>query len=225
MTTYHNPRTGMEALGELKDKLEVGILGFLAYRAGRNHYNVHGDLEEAIIYGAHALRRWWIWIFFVKVWLFSAAFTAWMLYLHFHDIRGESFQANSSDFNNVTLTGLIFLGPAALALAILYCRNVDYSLFKRRLVYKVLRPLVVVLDRVPAWGLYVIVPCILCFPTGWFVGDPAPTFDQQPSAFQAVCEQVNAAHDAGQTKVAIDDDILRRAGVGSDLQGWYAKHC
>ena len=222
MTTYH--RTGVEALQDLKTRLEVGLLGFLAYRAGRNHYNVHGDLEEAVIYGAHALRRWWIWLFFVKVWIFSTCFLGWMLYLRFHDIRGESFVTNSSAFDNVTYTLAAFLLPALLGLLVLYCRNVDYSLFKRRFVYRVLRPLVVVLDRVPAWGLYLIVPCALFFPTGWFIdGEPVRESDQ--IAAVNLCRDINTARATGDTTYEVSDILADRVGLGDDLQGWYSDHC
>ena len=220
--TYH--RTGMEALGELKDKLEVGLLGFLAYRAGRNHYNVHGDLEEAIVYGAHALRRWWIWLFFVKVWIFSTLFLGWMLYLRFHDIRGESFQPNGPAFNNVTYTLLVFIGPALLALLVTYCRNVDYSLFKRRFVYRVLRPVVIVLDKVPAWGLYLIVPCMLLFPTGWF-RDGEPVRESDVIAAQNLCRDITNARAEGDTTYEVTDIMRERVGLGDDLQAWYGDHC
>jgi len=228
MTTYQ-PRTGMEALGELKDKLEVGLLGFLAYRAGRNHYNVHGDLEEAIVYGAHALRRWWVWIFFVKVWIFSALFLCWMLYLRFHDIRGESFVPNSSAFDNVTYTLAAFLPVALLGLLVIYCRNVDYSLFKRRFVYRVFRPLTKVLDWVPAWGFYLIVPCALFFPTGWFVGEPGPepwTAASIAEQTERVCEKATAARERGEATVSFDPAVnLDVLHIDGDFEGWYRENC
>lgn len=226
--TYH--RTGGEALQELRSKLEVGLLGFLAWRAGRNYYNIQPDFGDAVIHGATALRRWWVWLFFVKVWLFSAAFTGWMLYLRFHDIRGESFVANSSDFNNVTFTLLAFLPFGLLGLLVAYCRNVDFSLFKRRLVYKVARPLTVVLDRVPSGVLYLIVPCALFFPTGWFVGGSDPNDDWTPGQIAAqaewVCEKVATARDNGQPTVTFDPQInLSVLDIGDDFQAWYIANC
>ena len=162
--TYHRPRTGGEALQELRHKCEGVFLSWLAFRAGRNYFNLHPNVEDSFIHGAHAMRRWLIWLFFVKVWLFSACFTGWMLYLRFHDVRGESFQDHSGDMGKITRNGLIFLGPALIALVVTYNRNVDFSLFKRRFVYKVTRPLTVVLDKVPNFVLYLTVLCILCFP-------------------------------------------------------------
>src|SRR4051812_48787914 len=94
---------GLQGLQELRKKCEALLLGWLAYRAGRNYYKLHPDVAEAFIHGAHALRRWWVWLFFFKVWLFSIGFLGWMLYLRFHDVRGESFQPNGHAFNNVTI--------------------------------------------------------------------------------------------------------------------------
>jgi hypothetical protein len=172
MTYQAQPHTyyagsGTHALLELKTRFEGVLLGWLAYRAGRNFYNVHPNLEDAAIHGAHALRRWWVWLFFIKVWLFSAAFILWMYYLRLHDNAtgpGSDFIINDADHSKIVSNGLFFLIPAFVALLITYCRNIDYSLFKRRLVYKVLRPLTVVLTWVPNWLLYLTIPCILMFP-------------------------------------------------------------
>ena len=225
--TYH--RTGGEALQELRSKLEVGLLGFLAWRAGRNYYNMHPDFGDAVIHGATALRRWWVWLFFVKVWIFSVLFLCWMLWLRFHDIRGESFVSNSAAFDNVTYTLIAFLPLALLGLLVVYCRNVDFSLFKRRLVYRVLRPLVAVLDRVPAWAFYLIVPCALFFPTGWFITDDGGS-DWTPGQIAAqaewVCEKVATARDNGQPTVTFDPQInLSVLDIGDDFQGWYIANC
>lgn len=154
---------GTQALLELKRRCEALLLGFLAYRAGRNYYTLHPDVTAAFEHGAHALRRWWVWLFFVKVWLFSVCFLGWMLYLRFHDVRGESFPVDHN-FQVVTRNLLVFIGPALLVLLITYCRNVDYSMFKRRFAYRILLPLVKLLDKVPNWVLYLIVPCALMFP-------------------------------------------------------------
>lgn len=158
---------GTSALMELKRRSEAFLLGWLAYRAGRNHYNLHGSLEEAVVYGAHALRRWWVWIFFFKVWLFSNLFVCWMIYLRLHDnatSNGQDFIINDGDHAVVVRNGLIFAIPALIAVLVTYSRNVDYSLFQRRLVYRVTRPLCRLLDRVPNWVLYLTVLSMLCFP-------------------------------------------------------------
>ena len=99
-----------------------------------------------------------------RAWLLCTALLAGSAHAQlFHDVRGESFN-ETHDFNVVTRNGLLFFVPALLALLVTYCRNVDYSLFKRNVVYRVLRPLVKLIDWVPSWVLYLIVPCMLMFP-------------------------------------------------------------
>ena len=157
----------MNALMELKAKCEALFLGWVAYRAGRNFYEIHPDVEAAFIHGAHALRRWWVWLFFFKVWLFSSAFFLWMHYLRLHDNAtgpDQDFIINDSDHAMLVRRGLIFMVPALVAILITYCRNVDYSLFQRRFVYNVMKPLTVATSFLPNWTLYVLVPCMLCFP-------------------------------------------------------------
>jgi hypothetical protein len=156
--------SGTHAYLELKAKLQAAGCIWLGWKAGRNYYEVRPVIEEAIIHGAHALRRWWIWIFFLNVWLGSTLFAAWMLWLRFHEVRGEGYPDISGDLNIVTRNVLMFLPVSLLSLLITYCRNVDFSLFKRRFVYRLLFPLVVTLDRVPNWLLYLIVFCPLFFP-------------------------------------------------------------
>jgi hypothetical protein len=165
-STYY-PGEGTYALMELKRRCETMWLGWVAYRAGKNYYALHPNVEDAFIHGAHAARRWFIWLLFTKVWLFSLGFLGWMLWLRFHDIRGESFQeavGNTGDMGIVIRNLLIFLPPAFLVLLVTYARNVDFSLFQRRALYTLVKPLVVVLDRVPVGFLYLIVLFPLFFP-------------------------------------------------------------
>lgn len=160
--------SGIHAAQELKSRLEVGILGFLGYRAGKNHYELHHDMEEAVIYGAHAVRRWWVWLVFTKIWLFSAGFSLFMVYLRLHDNgtpNSQDFILNDGDAHVVTRNALIFLIPSfVLGVLVTYTRNIDYSLFKRRAFYWLLRPLSILVTWIPNWVLYLTVLCVLCFP-------------------------------------------------------------
>lgn len=226
--TYHErPRTGAEALQDLQSQCQTLLLGWLAYRAGRNHFNVHGDLEEAFIYGAHALRRWWVWIIFVKIWLFWLCLVGWLSWLEYHDIRGESFYDSSG-----TLAGLRWMGyiglpiTFVLCIAVPYCRNVDYSLFKRRLFYWIFRPLTILLDRVPNGALYLTVLVGLFFPVGWFTHEK--TYDPRAdhlAAVTEVCDIIRESVAKGETSAQIDPDLATDAWVGHDANEWYRSEC
>lgn len=210
---------GTYALMELKRRCEALILGWLAYKAGKNYYAIHPNVEDSFVHGAHALRRWWVWLFFTKVWLGSAIFLGWTLYLGHHDIRGESFHDATGDLAIVTRNLTIFILPALIAILVTYSRNVDFSLFKRRAVYKVLRPVVVVLDRVPNWILYLIVLCPLFFPFAIGGFDSPDAAVNPASAITQVCSLI------AEGNYAIPTALHTAAGVGSDWQAWYEATC
>jgi hypothetical protein len=227
MTTYvEAPRSGAESLFALKDKLQTGLLGFIAYRAGRNHYELHGDLAEAILYGAHAMRRWWSWLIMTQVWLFWLGLNAWLFYLTHHDIRGESYPDITGMLGGLQAVGKIGLPITfVLAVAVPYCRNVDYSLFKRRLVYRLFQPLVILLDRVPNGWLYVTVLVGMFFPVGWFTHEPNRREEWRNdyvAATAALCEQMDLGPEHW---TAIPLDMYHSAHVGSDVGGWYQSMC
>jgi len=221
-STYH--RTGTEALAELKHRTEGVALAWVGYRAGRNHYNLHNDLEEAVIYGAHALRRWWVWLGFVNLTLIFVLATAWMEYLRHHDIRGESFP-ESATFKNTLLQFQIVIPIMVLLLAILYCRNVDYSLFKRRFVYKVLSPLVRLLDRIPNGALYLLIPLLAVLPIR-LIGIGTTDTEIHTDAVTTLCETMDdGGHQATATMLQEAGVPLPLDGDTIDLTTWRAANC
>jgi len=221
------PRSGAEALFTLKDKLQTGLLGFIAYRAGRNHYELHGDMAEAILYGAHAMRRWWSWLIMTQVWLFWFALNAWLFYLVHHDIRGESYPDITGMLAGERNVGKIGLPITfVLAVAVPYCRNVDYSLFKRRLVYRLFQPVTRLLDRVPVGWLYVTILFGLFSPVGWFTHEPNRDVRAvHMAAVAEVCDIIDAARAEGKTSASIDPDLATEAWVGRDVTVWYGQSC
>jgi magnesium-transporting ATPase (P-type) len=228
MTTYQDPRTGTEALVELKNKVQAVWLSWIAYRAGANYYNLHADLPTAIVHGIRAARRWWVWSFFLTVWLFSAAFILMM-----YSQRANGAILDEETGYKITNNGLIILPIALLALLVTYCRNVDFCLFKRRFVYKVMRPLVRLIDKLPNWLLYLTVPAILCFPVAIIphhVTEAALEPWQVERAAKVVCEQIQdyrQGHlgEAIEGKIKLDASLADHAGVGDNLTEWYLAHC
>ena len=156
------PTGGAEALVAFKDKCEGMWLGWVAYKAGTAFYEMHPDAAQAALHGLKAMSRWWVWLFFFKVWLGSTLFLAWMLYLRFHDVHGESYDLGGLD--PMTLRVGMWIIPATIAVLTMYCRNIDFSLLQRRSLYNKVQPLVRKLDSWPNWLLYIIVFFPLMFP-------------------------------------------------------------
>jgi hypothetical protein len=133
---------------------EIGLIGgiWLGTKAGRNHYARTHDLSDSIWLGAIAGRRWFVWIVACFLTLTQGALGAWFVsYVNspgFHDFS-ENGDARSYAYAFV-------LGPCLMVpiLAVLYNRNIDYSLFQRRLAYWLTKPLAVVLDWLPNGILY-----------------------------------------------------------------------
>lgn len=155
---------GTAAAMELKRKCEGLWLGWVAYKSGMAFYEMHPDPVEAALHGAAALRRWWIWLFWLKLWLLTLAGFAWLSYLKYHKIRGESFQDNGGGLDVIRTRILIFIIPATASLLIMWSRNIDFALFKRRWFYGIVRPLALMFEWCPNWILYVTIIMPVFFP-------------------------------------------------------------
>jgi hypothetical protein len=230
---------GTQAVLRLKEACEGLLLGWIAFKAGTNYHRMHPDGVDATVYGLHAMRRWWVWLFFTKVWLVWLGVVIWLTYIDHHDVRGESYV----DLSGGLLDALQKFGYIGLPIAFVfgvaipYCRNVDYSLFKRRLFYKIFRPLVVSLDRVPNAFLYLTIPFGLFFPSNLLYDSP-PADNTNPyapssEAVEEVCSKINNARENAtpdangniSLNLSIDNELVDRANIGSDLKSWYNANC
>lgn len=134
------------------------VVGAAAYQAGRNYYNIHPDTTAATIHGADALRRWQIWRALSKVWVVEVL----ILVMFFFEERAMTSLDPVNDLAERVRNGAILLLPTLVfGVLIPYCRNVDFSLFKRRLLYRILRPLLVVTNWIPTWALYLTIFSLL----------------------------------------------------------------
>lgn len=130
------------------------IGGWLGVKAGKNHLARGIPLTEAIAKGINAGRRWTFWI--LAVWLM---FGMGLFSLMMIDADGKVY-----DYN-----GGIHMWAVTMAIApfilwpiifVIYNRNIDQSLFKRRWLYRVVSPLAHRLDRFSSITLYLMIPVV-----------------------------------------------------------------
>lgn len=130
------------------------IGGWLGVKAGKNHLNRGIPMTEAIAKGVNAGRRWTGWI--LATWLM---FGIGLFSLAMLDADGKVYDYNggihmwaiSLPFSGLILWPLMF---------VIYNRNIDQSLFKRRALYHLVSPLARRLDRFSSITLYLMIPVV-----------------------------------------------------------------
>lgn len=128
------------------------IGGWLGVKAAKNHHARGLAWVDAAAKGANAGRRWTGWI--IALW--------WMLFMGMFSLAMIDADGKVYDYNggihlwaiSLFLSGFI-LWPIMF---VIYNRNIDQSLFRRRLVYHLVRPLARVLDRFSSITLYLMIP-------------------------------------------------------------------
>jgi hypothetical protein len=111
------------------------IAALLGARAGMNHYQQDGDAIQAAAMGVGAFVRWMVWMIAVVVWFFGCWWIA---------------SWNAGSYLPMYLAFLI----APFTLGVTWCRNVDYCLFRRGIIYKVYAPIAGMVEFAPTWALY-----------------------------------------------------------------------
>ena len=73
----HNAAMGFAAAaGEAVNRGGSMALGYLGYKAGKNVYEIGGDLQTSAFKGAGAAFRWWVWGTAWVMWMFTGAMYA-----------------------------------------------------------------------------------------------------------------------------------------------------
>jgi hypothetical protein len=131
-------RTPGQYLSADPNKFFNVVAAALGAKAGHNHYQQTGDLQQAAGVGIGAFVRWMVWMITLGVWFFNSFFVA----------------AWETGSNTPIYTALII---APFTLGVTWCRNVDYSLFRRGLIYKLYAPVARLIEGVPSFVLYLLV--------------------------------------------------------------------
>lgn len=144
----------------------VTHLGVIAtgYHAYKNQYARTGDRIDAVWQALLTARRWYVW-FIACWWMLAWAVWWWWLYTldsdpHFHDYITSSHGGTwTHHFDHQYLIGFPVM---FLWMGVLYCRNIDSGLFKRRLLYRIFNPFYRLMEWCPSFFMYVWMP-VWCF--------------------------------------------------------------
>ena len=120
------------------------IIGAIATKAGHNHYKVTGDWGQSIQAGMGAFVRWLTW---------STLWFVWAIMLFW-------FATPTAEHGYVTadiagMAACVIVWP--FLFGVTWCRNIDYSLFRRGLVYKLYQPIAVAVEGFPSPLLYALI--------------------------------------------------------------------
>jgi len=128
------------------------IGGWLGVKAAKNHHARGLAWVDAAAKGANAGRRWTGWI--IALW--------WMLFMGMFGLMMIDASGKVTDYNGGIKMWAISMSVSPFILwpimGVIYNRNIDQSLFKRRLVYHLVNPLAHALDRFSSITLYLLIP-------------------------------------------------------------------
>jgi hypothetical protein len=142
------------AIGSATRTLQVWGSAALGAKAGQNYYELTGDFQQAVVRGAHAGRRWSNWLLF-----FGFDMIAWFVTgFYWHRLSAiNKFQgAEVYDWDRIHQAQHVqwVMIIMFVVLMVIRNRNVDYSLFRRGIMYKLFQPLAMLLDWCPTPILY-----------------------------------------------------------------------
>ena len=124
--------------------MHILIIGAIATKAGHNHYKVTGDWGQALQAGAGAFVRWLSW---------STLWFVWAILLMWFATPTEASGYVTSDI--LGMAACVVVWP--FLFGVTWCRNIDYSLFRRGLVYKLYQPIAVAVEGIASPLLYALI--------------------------------------------------------------------
>lgn len=138
------------AAGEAFDRTSKIVMGAAAFKAGQNHYNQTGDLGQSLQAGAVAYVRWMVWFL---------ALVGWVTLLFINSMNGglaSTMRGDSSAVGHTLFTAAYLFGITPFLFGVNWCRNIDFCLFRRGLIYKLYAPIAQVTEPIPTWALYLL---------------------------------------------------------------------
>lgn len=145
------------AAGTAFDRGSKIIIAGAAYKAGQNHYQQTGDLMGAAQTGAVAYVRWMVWFLALVFWFCLVVVTS------MSGGRAAGVHADSDGMHGALTSMVLLFAITPFTFGVNWCRNFDFCLFRRGLIYRLYAPIAQVTEWVPTWALYVplLLPVVL----------------------------------------------------------------
>jgi hypothetical protein len=160
------------AAGQTIGHVAAGAGAFAGYKAGQNHYELTGDLREAAWRGAIAGRRWFIWTLSCVAWCCMVLIT-FCIYMgnamdrqDAREYGSEYAAAGAADSQGMVYAWVLSLPIVLVYILVLYKRNIDFGLHRRKPIYDFAKVLSPFFAWAPNWLLYagfIITPVTLQF--------------------------------------------------------------
>ena len=145
------------AAGEMFDRGSKIVIGAAAVKAGTNHYQQTGDAMQSLQVGAIAYVRWMVWFLALCLWVSLVVING------INGGLGATMRGDTGAVTRTVMTAAFLFGISPFTFGVNWCRNIDFCLFRRGLIYRLYAPIAQVTEPVPTWALYVIllVPVVL----------------------------------------------------------------
>jgi hypothetical protein len=150
----------------------AGASAYAGVKAGQNHYHLTGDVTEAAWRGAIAGRRWFIWglaciaygiMYLITFCIFMGVGVD---YSDYQEAPSAYTFAAYQDSKGMFFAWLLSLPIIFIFLLVIYKRNIDFGLHKRKAIYnlaKVFSPFFAWAPNFLLYAGFVIVPVTLQF--------------------------------------------------------------
>lgn len=161
------------AAGQTISHVAAGASAYAGTKAGQNHYERTGDLSEAAWRGAIAGRRWFVWGLSCVAWCAMVVVTFCMFMgmgVDYTDLQDDPTSvaaiAAYRESSHTFYAWMLSLPIVLIYILVIYKRNIDFSLFRRKPIYDLAKLVSPLFAWAPNWLLYagfVITPVALQF--------------------------------------------------------------
>ena len=122
----------------------------VAGRAAHSHWQQTGSVEQAWNAAWGAFVRWSVWSVALGLWFFEFA-AIWIQGNSAVNLRGAS-------AGSVIASLVLLFAITPFTFGVTWCRIIDFCLFRQGLIYKLYAPIALMVEPVPTFAFYLLLP-------------------------------------------------------------------